>query len=186
MTSTTAGVNRRYAHALLDLALERDQAAHVRAALRSAQQVIEGHGELRALLNHPALAGEKKKAIVGALFESGDTPEGLVARLLLLLAERHRMAALAAVERAYTAAWNVRRDVVAAEVVSATGLDAAQLAELRQAIKQKTSRDVELSATVDPGVIGGILLRTGGRSYDGTVKARLLALRQRLVAGNAA
>jgi F-type H+-transporting ATPase subunit delta len=73
----------------------------------------------------------------------------------------------------------VRRGVVAAQAVSAEPLSDGQ----RQALALALGGNVDLRARVDPAVLGGVLLRIGGLTFDGTVRARLAALRRRLAAG---
>jgi F-type H+-transporting ATPase subunit delta len=108
-----------------------------------------------------------------------DAPE-LVRRLFGLLVDRERMGLLGAITRAYAEAWNASRGVVAAQAVSAVALDAGQHGELRAALEKATGRGVELQASVDPGVLGGLKVTLAGRTIDGTVRARLLALKRSL------
>lgn len=171
---------RRYARALLDVARERADPAAVRRALDAAAAAVTEHAELHAVLTHPAVGAEKKRAVVAAVFGRGDA---LVLRLLEILVDGNRVALLPAIARAYAALWNAQRGVVAAEVVSAVALDTDQRAELGRAVSRATGREVELAATVDPGVLGGVLLRMEGRIFDGTVRGRLRALKEHLATG---
>ncbi len=80
----------------------------------------------------------------------------------------------------YAAQWNARRGVVTAEVVTAVPLDEALVRALEQAILTTTGLTAELSEKNDPDVMGGVLLKMGGQTYDGTVRGRLQALRRTL------
>lgn len=180
MTGRQRVAARRYAQALLTLAEEAGSAEAVRDGLRAVVRVTEEHAELGALLGHPVVSAEKKRAVVEAVFPSGKGTPPLVARLLVLLAERDRFDLLASIEQSYTALWNANRNVLMAEVVSAIAIEEAQTAALSEAVKQATGRDVELTSTVDARVRGGLQLRMGGRLYDGSVRARLQSLRDRL------
>lgn len=181
MKKTSPAAARRYARALLDVALEKDAEAEVRRGLREAVSLVDAHADLLAVLAHPAVAVEKKKAVAKAVLE-GRAP-ALVLRLLELLVERDRVALLPALERAYVALSNEHRKVVAAEAVSATPLEETDGAALGKAISALTGMGVDLESKVDPAVLGGLRVRIGGRVYDGTVRARLAALRERLVGG---
>jgi len=70
------------------------------------------------------------------------------------------------------------------KAVSAVPLAEAQRAALAQALGSAVGRNVELEARVDPAVLGGVRVTVGGRTYDGTVRSRLAALRERLVSGS--
>jgi F-type H+-transporting ATPase subunit delta len=69
-----------------------------------------------------------------------------------------------------------------ARVVSAVPLTAAEQSALREKVTRRFGPDLEFTFDVDPGVIGGILLRVGDQVIDGTVAAKLAALRDRLAA----
>ena len=104
----------------------------------------------------------------------------LLTRLLTLLGERDRLDQLPAVAAAYARLLNAHRGVVAAEAVSATPLDEAQALAVAKALGGVTGREVDLTTRVDPGLVGGMLVKMEGRTYDGSVRARLLSLRRRL------
>jgi F-type H+-transporting ATPase subunit delta len=173
------GTARRYARALLEVALEQDQAGALRDELRQAVGLLQEHPDLSAILLHPALAVERKQAIAREVFgRLGAGP--LLARLLDLLITRGRMELLAEIEQAFTAAWNAQRGVVMAEAVTADALTQAQEERLAAALATASGQEVELATAVDPLVLGGVRVTMGGRIYDGTVRGRLQSLRRHL------
>lgn len=174
------GLARRYARALLDVALETGTPEDVARELRDAVKTIEGNAELRTVLHHPALHADKKRGIVSALWH-----EGLTARLLALLAERGRLELLPAIADGFERAWNESRGVASGEAVSATPLGEAQLQALRAAIGKSLGLRVDLKTRVDESLLGGLRVTIGGRTYDGSVRTQLRALRERLAAGGA-
>jgi F-type H+-transporting ATPase subunit delta len=184
MRPRAAGVARRYARALLDVVLQQGDPEALRGEMRQAVATLAGHQELRAALEHPAQSSEAKKKLVGAVWGVSTSP--VMARLMGLLAERGRIALLPAIEESFGALWNAHRGVVAAEAVSAVALDEAQTRGVAEALRRATGKDVELQTRADAALLGGLLVRMAGRTYDGTVRGRLRALRERLVgeAGN--
>jgi F-type H+-transporting ATPase subunit delta len=74
--------------------------------------------------------------------------------------------------------------VVEAEAVSAAELLAEQRSALALALGRVSGKEVDLRTRKDPALIGGVLVRMAGKSYDGTVRGRLRALKARLVHGN--
>jgi len=170
---------RRYADALLELALEQDVASDVRDDLHDASRTLAQHADLRRALAHPALAAERRRGLARAVFD-GRGRTALVPNLLALLAERGRIGELEGVEAAYVCAWNEQRGVVSVEAASATALAAEQHAALTRAVETVTGKPVELRVSTDPGLLGGIRLSLQGRVYDGSVRARLAALRRTL------
>ncbi len=183
MKGVSTGAARRYARALLDTAREKkEDAAALRQALDGAVGALGAHPDLRDVLAHPAVSIDKKKKIVEALF--ADEP-ALLRRLVALLVERDRLPLLPRIAELYAALHNEQRGVVAAHVASAVALGEAERTALADAIRKATGHEVELTTRVDPEVLGGVRVTMGGRVYDGTVRAQLAAMRQRLVAGAA-
>jgi F-type H+-transporting ATPase subunit delta len=162
---------------LLDVALDHADAPALRRDLEAVVEALQGHAELRSLLGHPAVSPEAKKKVVDAVFAGHDP---LLLRLLRLLIDRGRIESLPAIVRAYVAALQAFKGVVPVEAVSASALDAAEIAALAGALESVSGGAVEITQTVDPAVLGGVLVRMQGRTYDGSVRARLRNLRLRL------
>ena len=170
---------RRYARALLDVAKQKKQAEGMKDELAAVARLVSGHKDLASLVAHPAVSAERKRKLVSAVAEKAKMGE-LMTRLLALLGERDRLDQLPAIAAAYTKLWNEERGVVAAEAVSATPLDETQARAVAQALGKVTGREVDLTARVDPSLLGGMQVRMQGRTYDGSVRARLASLRRRL------
>ncbi len=173
------GTARRYARALLDVANQKGEAEALRTELTDMVAVIGAHADLKALLANPAVSAERKRNLVAAVAGRAKASE-LLTRLLAIMGERDRLELLPIVAIAYAKIWNAHRGVVAAEAVSATPLDETQTRAVAQALGAATGREVDLQARVDPRLLGGMLVKMEGRTYDGSVRARLLALRRTL------
>lgn len=183
MRGSSRALARRYARALLEVVVEKgaDPGA-LRDELGRADRLLLGSPELARVLLHPAVSAERKKKVLAALWEKA-RPSPLLARLADVLVDRDRLALLPGIAAAYAERWNERRGVMAAEAVSAAELTATQQDALVGALKRLSGQGVELAARVDPEVLGGLLVRMGGKTYDGTVRGRLRALRERLAEG---
>lgn len=181
MKKASPAAARRYARALLDLASQAGDPAALREELREAAALLASQPRLAELLASPALATEAKKRLLAAVFAGGGASRLLV-RLLELLAERRRLELLPAIVHAYGALWNAQRGVASAEAVSTLPLDEAERRALVAALEKTTGLGIELETREDPSLLGGLLVRVAGRSYDGSVRARLQALRARLTA----
>lgn len=180
MRKAPLSVARRYARALLDVALQKGGADALAAELSTVAGTLESQPELRRVLMHPALSSEKKAKVATQVFKS---VAPLLSKLIGLLVERDRVALLSAIRDAYTDLWNEQRGVVAAEAISAAPLLDAQQKALAAAAKKLAGREVTLKSSVDPSLLGGVVLRMNGRTYDGSLRAQLRALRERLAPG---
>lgn len=181
MRRSDAGSARRYARALLDVALAQGDPAELREDLRRGVALLQSERELHAALTHPGVSAERRRAIARAVFAGRSGT--LMTRLVELLAERGRVALLPEIAVAFGEAWNAHRGVLAAEATTAVALDPAQMSALGAALGSVSGQDVELRHRVDPAVMGGVMVRMGERTYDGTVRAQLQGLRRRLLLG---
>lgn len=174
---------RRYARALLEVSFssaEGDPAA-LRRDLEQASHLLDSRRDLSEALASPAVPAAAKRGLVEALWRERPA---LLRRLLTLLVERGRLALLPAIAATYGELWNAARGVLPAQAVSAVPLSPEQLQAVERALGKVARRDVELAASVDPAVMGGLMVRIGGLVYDGTVRGRLRALRERLAAAD--
>jgi F-type H+-transporting ATPase subunit delta len=174
---TRPGAARRYARALLELAVGAGDPAAVRQRLREAAEVAT-QPDLLLVIDHPTLPAVRKRAVLAAVLGAGQ--DDLVLRLVLLLAQSRRLSLLPDVERSYETLWNARQGVVTAEVVTAQPLEAAQEKALARALRGAAGREVELRPAVRPEIIGGVLVRMEDRLIDGSVRGKLAALRETL------
>lgn len=172
---------RRYARALLEVAFSATQAdpAALRRELEEAAALLHSQHELAEALASPAVAVDAKRRVMEAVWRDASP---LLRRLLDMLLERGRLSLLPAIADTYGALWNAARGVLPAQATSAVPLASEELAAVERALGRATGHDVELTAAVDPEVMGGLLVRMGGLVYDGTVRGRLRALRERLSA----
>jgi F-type H+-transporting ATPase subunit delta len=170
---------RRYARALLDVAGREgtDAILALRDELRAFSPLVSGHAGLRRALLHPGLGAEPRRRVLAALADRAGASL-LLRRLLQLLVSRDRVGLLPDIAETYAELANTARGVSSVEAASAVALTDAQSRALAAAL----GGAVELRTRVEPALIGGLLVRMGGRTYDGTVRTRLAVLRRRLAA----
>jgi F-type H+-transporting ATPase subunit delta len=170
---------RRYARALLDVALLKSvDPSPLKAELADVARVVAKNRELMAGLTLPGLRAERREAVVKAVF-SGRVSEWTL-RLIAILAEKDRIALLPLIAEAFARAVNDHKGVLSARAVSAVPLEAAQTAALQSALRSATRHEVELETQVDASLLGGVVVTLDGRTYDGSVRGRLAALRKQL------
>ncbi len=180
MTSRGAAV--RYARALFDITLAegKDLTATGRE-LSDFARLMTSNTALSRVLTNPAIPASRKRSVVEALVGRAGTLQPAVAKVLLLLAERDRLALVPDVAQAYETRLMDHLNVVRAEVVTAIDLPPDRIAALKQSLATATGRDVQLSTRVNPDIIGGAVARIGGTVYDGSVARQLERIRERLV-----
>jgi F-type H+-transporting ATPase subunit delta len=178
ITSRTAA--ERYARALFDVALkEQVDLSQIERELAAFTQLFAEQPSLERVLLNPAVpAPRKRAAMVDISRSAGATP--IVGKLLVLLAERDRLALLPGVLAAYREKVLDHQKVVRAEVTTAQPLAAHQSEAIERRLAGLTGRSVSLSTRVDPTLIGGLVARVGSIVYDGSVATQLGKMKQRL------
>ena len=178
MTNHTAAT--RYARALLDVATkEQVDLSRVESDLAGFVALLETHPTLGRVLLNPAVPAPRKRNAVAELV-ARLAPIGVVERVLLLLAERDRLVLLPDLLAAFRDRLLDARNIVRAEVTTASPLSPERAAQIEQSIARVTGRTVNLSTRVDPTIVGGLVARVGGTVYDASVTNQLKRLKQRL------
>lgn len=176
---------RRYARAALELARGLGGAAPATTGeeLRAVAALLSTEPTVRELLLHRGLSAEERRRQAGALATQAKL-QPLTGRLLELMAAQDHLALVPALAAAYEEEWNEAQGILTAEAVSAAPLEAPQASAIERALAGALGTKVALKTRVDPAALGGVLVSAAGRTYDGTVRGRLLALRRRLVASS--
>jgi len=166
-----------YARALFEVAKEHDVLDRVHDELgQFADALAESH-DLQVFLFSPYFTSEEKKEGVAKIVTDAD--ERLV-NFLQLLAERHRMPVLPRIRRDLDARWAEENKLLPVTVTSAVELDEELVREIGARIEDQTGRRVELSADVDPDVLGGLIVRVGNMVLDASIRNRLESLRKQV------
>jgi F-type H+-transporting ATPase subunit delta len=169
---------RRYAQALFELAVEMSVLDQIDSEIRDLAQMIADNQELKYLLNHPNIEVEAKKEVLGKIIDQSVSE--LSRHFLYFLIDRRRQNILALIQREFSRLANQARNIVEAKVTSAASLTSAQVESLKQVIAKVTGKKVQLSAEVQPDLIGGAKLQIGDRVMDGSISTALAKLREEL------
>ncbi|HWP58905.1 MAG TPA: ATP synthase F1 subunit delta [Candidatus Acidoferrales bacterium] len=174
-------LSRRYAKAVFNLALETRAEEAVLEELRRFSQALGGT-PLGAVLSNPAYALTKRQAILDQVGKSLALSP-VVRRLLSILLERRRLEHVPAIVAQYTKFLNDAKGRVEARVVSAAALEPAAREKLRARLREVSGKEIILQSETDPELIGGLVIELEGKTYDGSVRAHLEALEEKIERG---
>ena len=172
MDFRTTEVGDRYAQALFDLADETGALEAVRADLKSLAAAWKDSADLRRLATSPVISDEDQGKGLTAIADKAKF-NVTTRNFLGLLAQNGRAGDLTAVIAGFERLYAKKTGVVAAEVVSAQALDAGQMNKITTALRAALGRDPELSARVDPSILGGLKVKVGSKLYDASLKTKL-------------
>jgi F-type H+-transporting ATPase subunit delta len=170
-------VHRTYARALYEAAQDKGRLQQVREELADFAASIREVPALRSLLRNPQLDPRVK---AGALADLLGNSEEILRNFLLVLAEKGRsgeIEPIAAEFEKLAAAAEGRLDV---ELTTAYELSDDEAADILGQIERASGRKVEATRSVDPSLIGGLVLKAGSQRIDASVRGRLTRLRQQL------
>jgi F-type H+-transporting ATPase subunit delta len=170
-------VDRVYARALFDAALEDERLDPVREQLEQLVAAQKEVPELRELLRNPQLDPRSKGAALEDVLAGG---EDLLRNFLLVLVDKGRAGQLEEIAREFERLVAEHEGVVHAELTTAVELSDDEAGELLRQIERASGRKVEASRSVDPDLIGGIVLQVGSHRLDASVRGRLERLRREL------
>jgi len=164
-----------YSRALFEVAKEQGKLDLVREQLGQLSDALNENGDLRVFFFSPYFSTEEKKDGLHKAVEGADPA---VVNFLEALLERHRMPAIFRIRAQYEALWDAENRLLPVEVTSAVDLDEATVKSIGARIGEQTGQRVELTSKVDPGILGGIILRVGNSILDASIKHRLDQLRK--------
>lgn len=172
----------RYAKALFDVAVqEQADLVKVERDLTEAAELLATNPELLPAVERAGVPDAARTAVMDQVAAAmGVAPQ--VRKLLVLLARDRKLHYLKDLATAYRERLLAHQNVVRAEVTSAVPLSAEQTGALAASLSAVTGKKVELSAGVDPDLLGGVVARIGSTVYDGSVKTQLARMRAELKA----
>jgi F-type H+-transporting ATPase subunit delta len=170
-------VDRVYANALFEAALEERRLEPVREQLAQVVAAEAEVPELRELLRNPQLDPQARAAALEEVFADS---EELLRNFLLVLADKGRAGQLEEIGREFERLMAEHEGIVHAELTTAVELSDDEASKLLRQIEEASGRKVEASRTVDPDLIGGIVLQVGSHRLDASVRGRLERLRREL------
>ena len=169
----------RYAKALLDVATKESDPERAEQELAAFVELVQQHPDLQRAFANPVVSAADKRAVAQQLLDRLK-PTSPAGKLVLLLASRGRLALLPDLLDVYRERLMEHRNVLRAEVTTASALPPARAAQLQQRLAAATGRVVTMTTKVDASIIGGVVTRIGSTVYDGSVATQLAKVKDRL------
>jgi F-type H+-transporting ATPase subunit delta len=166
-----------YARALFEAAKEADALDRVHDELGEFADVLGEDRNLQTYFFSPYFSSEEKKEGIRRVVSDADER---TVNFLELLAERHRMPAIFRIRRVLDSLWADENKLLPVNVTSAVELDDQLVNDIGKRIEEQAGRRVELSSSVDPELLGGLVVRVGNMVLDASLRNRLERLRKQV------
>lgn len=173
-------IARRYAKGLVLSAPEQNLELLERSLMGLSSLLRDENSDLSRLFCDPNFSPSERKAVVKRVADKYDCNQMLL-QFLLLLADKDRMMLLPQIHQALRALIDEKRGRMRAEIKSASPLTPTLIEEIKMTLSAMTKRDVEVVTSVNEELLGGIRVEIGGKVFDGSLKAKLEAMKNQLV-----
>ena len=167
---------QRYAQAIFDLALENNEVEQWGQDLAVVSEAFQDC-DFAALMKHADMSAADKRAATGSVLAGVNT---MVRNLVDLLVSKGSVDSIADVYTSYTELLDQHLGRQRVEVTTAIALDEAEANRITSFVSELVRREVVLTTKVDESILGGLVIQIGDRLLDGSTKARLDGLKNRL------
>jgi F-type H+-transporting ATPase subunit delta len=166
-----------YARSLFEVAQEQGKLDEVREQLGEFADALNENQEMQVFFFSPYFATQEKEEGLDKVVTDA---EPIFQNFLKLLIEKHRMPAVFRVRRTYDQMWQQENKLLPVEVTSAIELDEQTVKQIGDRIGEETGQKIELSARVEPDILGGLVVRVGNSIIDSSIRSRLEQLRRQV------
>jgi F-type H+-transporting ATPase subunit delta len=173
-----AVAHRMYARALYEAARDEGRVDVVRDELLQLATALETTPELEAFLSNPQLDPPAKASVLDEVTTGADP---IVRNFVRVVASKGRAGQLRAIAEEFASIVDREQGRLAVELTTAYDLDDAETEAIVRQVEQASGRTVEATRSVDPDLIGGLILQAGSLRVDASVRGRLNRLRRELV-----
>ncbi len=169
-----------YARALFEVAKEHDQLDEIRNEIGQFADALHENRGVATFLFSPYFSTEEKKDGLDRMITDA---EPAFTNFLQALVERHRMPAIFRIRDRFDQLWDTENHLLPVQVTSAVELDKSTINSIRDRIAEQTGNKIEMTTTVDPEILGGLVLRVGNFILDASIRNRLNQLRKQVAQG---
>jgi len=168
---------RVYSEALFGAAKQEGKLDLIKEQLGSLADALEENRELSVFFFSPYFSSREKKEGVERVLEGADP---IFVNFLKVLIDNHRMPVIFRIRRQFDALWQEENRLLSVEVTSAVSLDDEVATRIKERVEQQTGRKVELTRSVDDGIIGGLIVRVSNMILDASIRNQLERLRRQV------
>ncbi len=172
-------VSMRYATALFDLGLETQTLSDIFVEVETILSIFESDEEIMKIINHPQITSAEKMSVLDKAF--GGKVSGSVMGLFALVLKKNREADLLSILRAFIQKVREHKGITVATLYSASVLSNEQIASIKSSLSAQLKKQVEINASVDPSLLGGLCIRVDGQIFDRTIKKQLDDMKKHLL-----
>ena len=170
--SSTQQLSDRYSEALMGLAQDQQLLDRIAKELSSLAQAANDNAELQQIISSPLMKREEQGRAVMAVLKNFGASQ-LMQNFIGLLAQNRRLPLLPSISARFAEKLRLRRGEVLAQVTVARELQDDQKTLLQKTLSERLGRKVDIVVSVDPSILGGLIVRIGSQQIDDSLKTKL-------------
>lgn len=164
-------IGNRYASALFEVGLELDKVEDFFKELNIIKGVFEMEDRLFQILTHPRITKSDKKSLIKDVFKDNISKE--ISNFLYIIIDKRRERNILEIVNRYKEIYNDHKNITNVIATTAIPMDEESKQNLKNKLEEKLNKKVEISNTVDPSIIGGVLLQMDDKIIDSTLTSQL-------------
>ncbi len=169
-------VSKMYYEALFESSVELDILDEVNSDFNFVYESLKEHNEFFNILKSPLIKPDEKKNILRSTYKVSE----VLMDFLCLLVDKKRIEFIYDIYGGFNEAYNYHKKIGKAEVISAKKLDDLEIKALTKKLNEITKKDVTLTNTVNPNILGGLIVKMDGKVIDGSLIRKLEGLKKEL------
>ena len=167
---------KRYAKALFSIGKEDGKYEAYNDALQGVAELYTTTPEVEDALTNPLYPLDTREKVMAGIIESIKA-DAVMGNFLSLLVQKKRAEILPEIAEEFQIMVDDDKNISHGSVISAVELDAELQSKVQATLEKLTGKKVELTASVDPSIIGGIIAKVGDLVLDGSIKTQLASLK---------
>jgi F-type H+-transporting ATPase subunit delta len=172
-------VEKRYAEALIRIGIEQNNLDQLKQDLGDVKKIVSSSKELCGVLASPSFKSKDKKEAVKVIF--ANSISDTMMKFLCLLIDKGRISQVSEIFSQYTLLLDEIKKCLNIQVVTAETIEDSLLNQIGEKLRNKYgSNEVKIDHSIDPSIIGGIIVRVGDKLIDGSLKGKIETLAEQL------
>ncbi len=172
----------KYSKALFELAQEKNSVENVLKSLAVVTEIMKLSRDFRIVMLGAGISAAEKKNIIGLLCKKYSI-DNITSNFLKLAIDRGKLKFLPYIYEMYQKRYRQLIGIMSAEIISAIKLEKKIIKNITEKLSKKTKKKLEVKEIVNPEIIGGVVIKTEGMTYDASLKLQLNKIKENILKG---
>ncbi|OLS01826.1 F0F1 ATP synthase subunit delta [Tissierella creatinophila] len=164
-------VGKRYASSLFEVGIELNKLDDFHSQLEFIEKTFRSEEKLIQILEHPRISKGEKRRMLENIFTQNISKE--ILNFLFIIIDKRREDSLMDIVREYNTLFKEYKGILEIEAVTAVSMKEDAKEKLKLVLKNRFKKEIQLSNSIDPSIIGGVVLKMDNKVIDSSLKSQL-------------